>query len=203
MDKKQRAKIYKQNSQASTGPKTPEGKERSSYNSYKHGLDSKRLVRTEDESALFAEILATIEREYQPSSLIEHDTTHGLAEMQWQLLRIRRLLEMAFFRGGDLWETSKTIENYSKHQMRAQKQYDSYMDRMLLLMAARDEEQNGRQSDPKSGSKGSKPKQPSLQLLRRPPANPMWEEDLPANGFVPTEPVYDYGPPPVDTEEQP
>jgi len=199
MDKKQRAKIYKQNAQASTGPKTPEGKERSSYNSFKHGLDSKRLVRTEDESAQFEALRAAIDREYQPSSLIEHETTNGMAEMQWQLTRIRRLLEMAFFRGGDLWETSKTIENYSKHQMRTQKQYDSYLGRMLLLMAAREEAQKGNPPEPA----GVKAKKPSLQLLRKPPANPLWEEELPKNGFVPTEPVYDYGPLPVDPEKQP
>ena len=203
MDKKQRAKIYKQNAQASTGPKTPEGKERASYNAFKHGLDSKRLVRTEDESAQFAELRAAIDREYQPSTLIEHETTNGMAEMQWQLCRIRRLLEITFFRGGELWETSKTIENYSKHQMRTQKLFDRYYDRMLLLMAAREEAQKAEQPDAKAEPRGNKPKKPSLQLLRKPPANPQWKEDLPENGFVPTEPVYDYGPPPIDPDKQP
>ena len=199
MDKKQRAEINKENAQASTGPKTPEGKLRASQNAFKHGLDSKRLVLTEDETPLFLQIRAAIELEYQPSTLIEHETVHGMAELQWQLHRVRRLLETAFHRGGDLWQTSKTIENFSRHQMRTQKQYDKYVDRMLLLMSARNEELNGKQSEPK----GVQPNQPSLQLLRRPPVNSFWEDDIPENGFVSPEPVYDYGPPPVDVEGQP
>jgi len=46
---------------------------------------------------------------------------------------------MAFFRGGDLWETSKTIENYSKHQMRAQKQYDQSDDQRRVDERERDD----------------------------------------------------------------
>src|SRR5437764_459418 len=39
-----RAEINRRNAQSSTGPKTPEGKERSKFNALKHGLTAKTLV---------------------------------------------------------------------------------------------------------------------------------------------------------------
>src|SRR5450631_500965 len=45
----------RRNGNKSTGPKTPEGRERSSMNAYKHGLRSKKQVLVREESCAFEE----------------------------------------------------------------------------------------------------------------------------------------------------
>jgi len=200
MTKKERAIIYKQNAQASTGPKTQEGKDISRYNSLKHGLDSKRLIRyDEDEKEQFETIRKNYEAEYQPDSVAEWETVNGMCETQWQLLRIRRLIEIAFFRGGELWETSKTIENYSRHQARLHKQEHAYRREMEMLMEARQmeiEEAAAPPSEPKKKKTG-------IQLLRRPPASPLTGIRLGEIGFVSTQKPEAGDKLPIAPEKQP
>ena len=200
MTKKERAIIYKQNAQASTGPKTQEGKDISRYNSLKHGLDSKRLVRyDEDEKEQFETLRKNYEAEYQPDSVAEWETVNGMCETQWQLLRIRRLIEIAFFRGGELWETSKTIDNYSRHQTRLHKQEQNYRREMEMLLEARQldlEEEQAPETEPKKKKTG-------IQLLRRPPASPLTGIRLEENGFVPTEKNNTVDDLPIAPETQP
>ena len=200
MTKKERAIIYKQNAQASTGPKTQEGKDISRYNSLKHGLDSKRLIRyDEDEKEQFETIRKNYEAEYHPDSVAEWETVNGMCETQWQLLRIRRLIEIAFFRGGELWETSKTIENYSRHQARLHKQEHAYRREMEMLMEARQmeiEEAAAPPSEPKKKKTG-------IQLLRRPPASPLTGIRLGEIGFVSTQKSEAGDKPPIAPEKQP
>jgi len=59
------------NAQASTGPRTEEGKARSSQNARKHGLTAKQLAITPEDRQAFDEILAGYLHEINPSGQIE------------------------------------------------------------------------------------------------------------------------------------
>jgi hypothetical protein len=77
------------NAQKSTGPATPEGKARSSRNSFKHGLYSKQLVVGAEEAAELDALKAKLRAEHQPINETEEILVNELAEQFWRLRRSR------------------------------------------------------------------------------------------------------------------
>ena|SRR5579885_3272901 len=77
------------NAQKSTGPATPEGKTRSSRNSFKHGLYSKQLVVGAEEAAALDELKSNLRAEHQPVNETEGILVNELAEQFWRLRRAR------------------------------------------------------------------------------------------------------------------
>ena len=75
----------------STGPRTPEGKQRSSQNSFKHGLYSKALVLPHECAADFDDLRANLRAEHQPASTTEEILVDELAQHFWRLRRFRSL----------------------------------------------------------------------------------------------------------------
>ena len=79
----------KKNGAVSNGPKTPEGKARSSRNALKHGLSAKYYVIFHEEQEQFDQLVATFLDEHQPQSQTELDVVHTLAVASWRLRRVR------------------------------------------------------------------------------------------------------------------
>src|SRR4051812_30878899 len=79
------------NAQLSTGPRTEEGKARSSENSTKHGLTSKAVVLPHEDPAEFERIRDGIILTYAP--LTEHERTLAgvVAETFWRRQRMYHL----------------------------------------------------------------------------------------------------------------
>ncbi|HEX3683334.1 MAG TPA: hypothetical protein VHU83_12430 [Bryobacteraceae bacterium] len=77
------------NSQKSTGPASPEGKARSSRNSFKHGLYSKDLVLPNEDPAELDRLRASLRAEHQPVNTTEDMLVNDLAENFWRLRRMR------------------------------------------------------------------------------------------------------------------
>src|SRR5579885_870897 len=77
------------NAQKSTGPATPQGKTRSSRNSFKHGLYSKQLVVGAEEAAALDELKSNLRAEHQPVNETEGILVNELAEQFWRLRRAR------------------------------------------------------------------------------------------------------------------
>ncbi|HEX4166770.1 MAG TPA: hypothetical protein VHZ55_14995 [Bryobacteraceae bacterium] len=75
----------------STGPRTPEGKQRSSQNSFKHGLYSKALVLPHESAAEFDELRAKLRAEHQPVNTTEEILVDELAQHFWRMRRFRSL----------------------------------------------------------------------------------------------------------------
>jgi len=73
-------------------------KKHRSYNAVKHGLCSLRRVHARDisEQQFFKNIEATYEHEYKPQTLAETECVITMVEAQWQLTRVRRLIETHF-----------------------------------------------------------------------------------------------------------
>jgi hypothetical protein len=90
----QRAATNRANSEHSTGPRTEQGKQRSSLNALRHGLTARTAVLpTEDPEAHQRHIQQFLD-EYKPATPTETQLVHEIADTGWRLKRIP-LLEAA------------------------------------------------------------------------------------------------------------
>ena len=79
------------NAQHSTGPRTPEGKIRSSQNSSKHGLTAREVVIGHGEQNEFDDLLAGYQADIKPQGAIQQTLFNQLVAAAWNLHRIRRM----------------------------------------------------------------------------------------------------------------
>jgi hypothetical protein len=86
-----RAAINRANSQHSTGPRTPEGKARSSRNATCHGLSSRTAVLASEDPAAYQLHCRQFFDEYRPATPTETHLTQELADTAWRLNRIPAL----------------------------------------------------------------------------------------------------------------
>ncbi|HZQ53194.1 MAG TPA: hypothetical protein VFB14_13410 [Bryobacteraceae bacterium] len=89
------------NAEKSTGPKSEEGKARSSRNSFKHGLYSKQLVLPGEDPAELNQLKADLFAEHQPINTTEELLVSEMAEQYWRIRRFRQHEAKA-------WETPDT-----------------------------------------------------------------------------------------------
>ncbi len=83
-----RADISRTNGSKSRGPKTPEGKARSSMNATKFGLFAKTIVLPEENRAEFQALLDAHIARHQPDGEDEWHLVHTMALCQWQERRV-------------------------------------------------------------------------------------------------------------------
>jgi len=86
-----RAEINRANSLHSRGPRSPEGKAKSSQNSFKHGLYSKQLVLPNEDPAELDDLRASLRAQHQPANTTEEILVNELAENFWRIRRMRQL----------------------------------------------------------------------------------------------------------------
>src|SRR5260221_290407 len=79
------------NAQHSTGPRTPEGKARSSQNARTHGLTARDLVIAPDEREEFEQLRTDYQTSVQPQDGIQQSLFEELLGAAWNLRRIRRM----------------------------------------------------------------------------------------------------------------
>ena len=79
------------NAQASTGPKSPEGKSASSRNATKHGLAGTFQVLPHESQADFDRLLQRYCVEFQPRAENEYFFTLQMAQARWKLARFQRI----------------------------------------------------------------------------------------------------------------
>src|SRR5258708_2875161 len=86
-----RAEINRANAQHSTGPKTPEGKQRSSQNALRHGLTGQLVVMPDEDLQAYQHHLASFIDEYDPQGAAEDHLVQSLADVSWRLNRVAAL----------------------------------------------------------------------------------------------------------------
>jgi len=80
----------RRNAEKSTGPRTPEGKATVSLNALQHGLRARRTVIPGENDEAFAQLCASLEAEWQPSTPTERALVEQMATTQWILARLAR-----------------------------------------------------------------------------------------------------------------
>jgi hypothetical protein len=79
------------NARLSTGPRTDDGKARSSQNARKHGLTAAQLVIAAEDREEFEELLAQFQTDIQPQGALQQMLFDQLVAAAWNLRRIRRM----------------------------------------------------------------------------------------------------------------
>jgi hypothetical protein len=79
------------NAQFSTGPRTEEGKARSSQNALKHGLTAQQLVIKPEEQAAFEQLQAHYQAEIDPRGALQQTLFDELVAAAWNLRRVHIL----------------------------------------------------------------------------------------------------------------
>jgi hypothetical protein len=100
----------RQNAQLSTGPKSEEGKSKSSLNAVKTGLTGRTVLLPTDDAAGYQRHIEAYEREFRPVGQRERDLVQSIADSQWRLLRIPSL-ETGILALGHL-EFSNSLEEH-------------------------------------------------------------------------------------------
>ena len=81
----------KENAQHSTGPRTEEGKQRTSQNALKHGLYANDpLIRGEDPDDFYAHG-AELDNQLRPANAVEEDLVEQIIDITWSLKRCARI----------------------------------------------------------------------------------------------------------------
>ena len=84
-------KANRENAKKSTGPRTPEGKARSSKNALKHGLLARDAVMADEDPAEYDRQLQILEENLFPKNAIEFELVLQIADARWRLRRITRI----------------------------------------------------------------------------------------------------------------
>jgi hypothetical protein len=87
------------NAQLSTGPRTPEGRKRSSLNAFRHGLTGQIIVHTPEDQEAFNKHCDGIREALAPEGALELDLAQAIAEDRWRLNRARALENSIFALG--------------------------------------------------------------------------------------------------------
>jgi hypothetical protein len=147
------------NALKSTGPRTPDGKARSSQNATRHGLLARRLVlRTEDLSQ-FQELADGFHDDIQPDGVAETNLVDIMVAARWRMLRVANLetaaLDLQYeqfrsdpasalppeatvdMRASHVWQAlckpPASLDFMGRSEARLQRQFDSAFDRLCRL----------------------------------------------------------------------
>jgi hypothetical protein len=137
-----RAAINQENAQHSTGPRTPEGKARSSQNALRHGLTSRGAVLPCEDQSAYQQHCRQFFDEYQPATPTETQLTHELADTAWRLNRVPALEADLLRHAGrnidsDMTELHRTLATLSLHGARLSRQFQKTLQQIRELQAER------------------------------------------------------------------
>jgi hypothetical protein len=120
-----RAQINQANSQHSTGPRSAEGKQRSSRNALRHGLTAQTVVVLQGEDpAAYQLHLKSYGDEYTPKGATESDLVRSLADLSWRLNRVAALETNLIDEAESAESLSKALANLSMHSQRLSRQFE-------------------------------------------------------------------------------
>ena len=154
----QRLAANRANAQLSTGPKTPEGKAKSSLNAVKTGLTGRAVLLPSEEAEAYETHLLQSLEEFAPVGVRETQLVQNLADTQWRLDRIPSLENGIFALGrmryADLFkdraqhlldahiliEDAKHFKNLHLQESRLRRQYQQDLKELKELQAQRKKE---------------------------------------------------------------
>jgi hypothetical protein len=135
-----RAAANRANSQHSTGPRTPAGKQRSSLNALRHGLTAASPLLPSEDQAAYDAHRGGFFGEYQPATPTESQLVQELADTSWRLNRIplveAEVLSRADF---DIVDAHRLLANLGIQGQRLSRQFQKSLDQLREIQAARAE----------------------------------------------------------------
>lgn len=163
MQSNNRADANRKNAQHSTGPRTEEGKRRSSLNALRHGLTGQVIVMPGEDLAAYRTHCAAFHADLKPSGVLETHLTQTLADATWRLNRVRtleqNLLSLGLNAKSDIIFTEnpqvhaalataaglplyhRELANLSIHESRISRQFDKTLAQLRQIQAGRKAEE--------------------------------------------------------------
>jgi len=157
--------INRENAQHSTGPKTEEGKRKSSLNALRHGLSGQIVVMPAEDMGAYHQHLHSFTNEYQPQGATESTLVQFLAETAWRLHRVAALetnlltlgityptsytadapqeIQDALSVAAALEKHSRSLSNLSLHSQRLSRQFERTLLQLRELQKTRRAEEAG------------------------------------------------------------
>jgi hypothetical protein len=154
-----RTEINRANAQHSTGPKSAEGKQKSSLNALRHGLTGQIVVMPTEDLAAYQLHLKSFTEEYTPEGATEANLVQALADTSWRLNRVAALetnlltlgianatspitdapaqVQDAFSIVAALESQSKALSNLSLHSQRLSRQFERTVAQLRELQKIR------------------------------------------------------------------
>jgi hypothetical protein len=136
-----RAEINLANSQHSTGPRSAEGKQRSSRNALRHGLTAQTgvmpVVLPGEDPDAYQLHLKSYTGEYTPKGATESDLVRSLADLSWRLNRVAALETNLIDEAESAESLSKALANLSMHSQRLSRQFERTTAQLRDLQTAR------------------------------------------------------------------
>jgi hypothetical protein len=145
---RRRAAINRANAQHSTGPRTPEGKARSSKNALCHGLSSRTALLPAEDPAAYQRHCRQFFDEYRPATATETHLTQELADTSWRMNRIPALEADALNRAAhpaseeeriafDIVDAHRVLALLGTHSQRLSRQFLKTLDKLRDIQAER------------------------------------------------------------------
>ena len=128
------------NAQKSTGPRTEAGKQHSSQNALKHGLNAAQPLIRDDEREAFAEFRHDLFARILPDGALEEDLFAKLLHASWNLRRIRGLEEDLYDHYEDPFtdpDAERKMTTYARHTARFERVYRNAMRDLRQLQTDR------------------------------------------------------------------
>ena len=104
-----RRRANRENAKKSTGPRTPEGKQRSSLNATRHGILAQVILLPEEDMAAYNKFTADYAAALNPVGTVEIQLAHACADIQFRLHRMaaaeHNLFAIGHQENGDNWNT--------------------------------------------------------------------------------------------------
>ncbi len=147
-----RTRINRANAQHSTGPKSAEGKQRSSQNALRHGLTGQIVVMPGENLAAYQQHVKSFTDDLQPVGAIETNLVQSLADCSWRMNRVavfeNNVQTYAVPCGDDpipgglsvgtaLESMSKTLSNLSLYTQRLSRQFEKTENHLRELQQIR------------------------------------------------------------------
>ena len=129
----QRTQQNRTNAQNSTGPRTEEGKQRSSQNAIKHGLTGQAVLLLSEDAAAYESHLQKYLHDYQPKGIQEEDLVRSIAAVAWRLNRLlgieSKVLSQDTSTADDVYQQTRALSNLSLYEHRLARQAERSRER--------------------------------------------------------------------------
>jgi hypothetical protein len=140
--------INRANSQHSTGPRTLEGKARSSQNALRHGLSSRTALLESEDQAAYQQHCRQFFDQHRPATPTETQLTQELADTAWRLNRVPALEAELLNRAAhpaneeaaiafDIVDAHRAISILSLHSARLSRQFQRALQQLREIQADR------------------------------------------------------------------
>jgi len=125
------------NAQHSTGPKTPEGKEKVRFNALKHGLRARNTILPFENAEEFNQLCAELEDDWQPQGRTEKLHVEQLAVQQWLLMRLANFESIVYLNQMDPERQMALLEKFSAQRTRLENSFSKTMRDLEHLLQQR------------------------------------------------------------------